>query len=109
MLPALARAIAGRPGIVLAVTTLLLLPGVLLGGGMAERLRHLGFTDPAAESSRAAALLDRAMPAARPDVVLVVRAGRSVDDPAVAARGRALTDRLAREGSLVAVTSYWTA
>ncbi len=80
-----------------------------LGGDVASRLSSGGFNDPAAESSRAEDLLAERFGTGAPNLVLLVTAnGGSVDQPRVAAAGRALTARLAREADLDDVGSYWS-
>jgi putative drug exporter of the RND superfamily len=74
--------------------------------------KHLsagGFEDPAAESTRAARVVDQSFGAGDPNMVLLVTARRGgVDDPAVAADGRALTDELAAAAGVDQAVSYWT-
>nr|WP_319949547.1 MMPL family transporter [Streptomyces halobius] len=103
-----ARLACGRPWLLLAVTGVLLVLAAVLGGGVTEQLRHGGGEDPAAESSRAARLLERNFPRSRPDLVLMATAEQGVDHPLAVRRGRALTDRLTSERGVLAVTSYWT-
>ncbi|GAA1255694.1 MMPL family transporter [Pseudonocardia aurantiaca] len=100
----------GRPRLVLVVTLVAAAGLIVLGGGGA-RLLNGGTTDPGSESARAAAVLDQTFPESRPNVVLVVRpqGGAGIDDPAVAAAGRAIAEHLASEPGVVGVESYWDA
>jgi hypothetical protein len=80
---------------VLAGTLLAVVVAGALGGGVFDRLSGGGFSDPDAESSRARDQLERVFGAGDPNLVLLVTAKRgSVDDPATAAVGAALTRQL---------------
>ncbi|MGH8993970.1 MAG: MMPL family transporter, partial [Acidimicrobiia bacterium] len=69
-----------------------------LGGSVAEHLSRGGFDDPAAESVLARHRLEDDFGAGLPAYVLVATpTSGGVDDPAVAARGRRLTEDLAGE------------
>lgn len=64
---------------------------------------------PAAESTYATQALEREFPASQPNLPLLVDSGsRSVDDPAVAAEAKRLTDRLTAERGITGVGSYWS-
>ncbi|ANW21331.1 MMPL family transporter [Streptomyces clavuligerus] len=107
---ALARLTGRRPKALLALTLLLLAGAVVLGGGVADRLRSGGsggVVDPGSESSFAARALEREFPGARPNLVLLAEADGSVDDTAAARQGRELTARLAAVPGITGVTSYW--
>jgi RND superfamily putative drug exporter len=96
-----------RRPVLVAAAVFFALAGAV-GGGVADELSSGGFEDPGAESYQAdAALLDE-LGAATPNVVLLVSArSGSVDDPAVATAGSAITERLHAEG-LTDVFSYWS-
>jgi putative drug exporter of the RND superfamily len=80
---------------VLAGTPLAVVVAGALGGGVFHRLSGGGFSDPDAEPSRARDQLERVFGAGDPNLVLLVTAKRgSVDDPATAAVGAALTRQL---------------
>ncbi|PNE39401.1 transporter [Streptomyces noursei] len=81
---------------------------VPIGGGVSDRLSGGGFTDPAAESSKAAKFLADRFGSGAPNLVLLARASGSVDDPRDATAGRDLSRRLAQEPGVLSVTSYWT-
>ncbi|MGW1675688.1 MMPL family transporter [Streptomyces sp. NPDC002324] len=107
---ALARLAAGRARPLLVLTVVLLAGAVVLGSGVADRLRSGGsggVVDPSSESSYAAGVLEREFPGARPNLVLLARADAGVDDADVARQGRDLAARLADEGGVTGVTSYW--
>ncbi len=107
MFDLIARLVSRRPWGVLVAALFFLVMSVIAGAGVSDRLQNGGANDPASESSRAAEVLDREFPGARPNLVLHVRSSASVDDPAVAAAGAALARRLADEDTIVGVTSYW--
>ncbi|MCL6732905.1 MMPL family transporter [Streptomyces neyagawaensis] len=107
-------AIAGlavrRSRLLLVLTVVLLAGAVVLGSGVADRLRSGGsggVVDPSSESSYAADILEREFPGARPNLVLLARADGEVDDADVARQGRELAARLADERGVTGVTSYW--
>ena len=79
-----------------------------VGGGVASHLSTGGFDDLSSESGRVATYLEDTFGQGDPEVVLVVSADEGVDDAAVAAAGRRLTERLAGEDKLYNVVSYWT-
>jgi putative drug exporter of the RND superfamily len=109
MLGRLGRFTVRRRRWVLAGTLVGFLAAGVLGGGAFGRLSGGGFSDPAAESSRGAELLEEAFGAGEANVVLLVTAkDGSVNDPAVVAEGVRLTEELAAESSIQQAFSYWT-
>jgi putative drug exporter of the RND superfamily len=109
MLERLGRFILRRRWAVLAATLAAVVLAGVFGGGAVARLKSGGFDDPAAESTRAAAVLRDTFGAGDPNLVLLVTAKQGdVDDPSVARRGQALTRRLAAEPDLTQVASYWS-
>ncbi|MDX2295175.1 MULTISPECIES: MMPL family transporter [Streptomyces] len=102
------RFVTARPRLTLLVALVLTALAVLAGGGVADRMGSGGWEDPAAESSYATAALEREFPGSQPNLLLLVDAGKAgVDDPAVAAEARRLTERLAAEPGVEGVGSYW--
>ena len=94
--------------VVIAALVFMAVAGAV-GGGVADSLSNGGFLDPNAESTLASDLLEDGFGVSDPAVILVVSApGGSVDDPAVAADGIALTQVLAAEEGVTAASSYWT-
>ncbi|GAA0587728.1 MMPL family transporter [Streptomyces crystallinus] len=77
--------------------------------GVEHRLVHGGFSDPGAQSSRAARLVSERFPATDDDLVLLLGGSTPVDSPAMTSLGTALTRRVARAPGVRAATSYWTA
>ena len=110
MLERLARFVVRRRRAVLVASGLGFLAAFAFGAGVFGAVKAGGFENPAAESSRAARLVEQQFGQGDPDLVLVVTAkeGRKVDDPAVAAAGAALTAELGRERDVVQSVSYWT-
>lgn len=107
MFDRLARLVTRWPRTILVAALLLVGAALLYGRDVVDALHTGGTTDPASESSVAAAALDRDFAAGRPNLVLLVRAARGVDAPEVAAEGRRLAGQLAKEESVRGVTSYW--
>ncbi len=94
---------------ILVVSTVLFALAGVFGGGVAGHLSSGGFADPDAESIRAGKVVDQVFHAGPPNLVLLVTArGGSVDDPATATAGRALTDELAAAAGIDQASSYWT-
>jgi len=110
MLTRFARLATRRPRAVLLAAVLFVLLAGGYGGGVAENLTTGGFEDPATESARAEEALAERFDTGVPNVVLLVSAtgDADVDDAAVAAAGRALTDDLAAEAGVTDVVSYWS-
>jgi RND superfamily putative drug exporter len=107
MFDLLARFVSRWPKLILLVSLGAVGLGALAGADVGQRLQTAGYTDPAAESSTARAVLDRDFGALRPNLVLLVTAPGGVDGPAAAAEGRRLCRRLTAEPDLTGVTSYW--
>src|SRR5215211_6618497 len=98
MFPSLGRLAVRRRRVVLALTGAFFVLAAVLGSGVFDALSTGGFEDPDAESTRAADVLEDRFGQGDPNLVLLVRpASGDVDDPAAAAAGQALTDRLAGE------------
>ncbi|HEV8420475.1 MAG TPA: MMPL family transporter, partial [Actinomycetota bacterium] len=86
----------------------IVLAGVF-GGSVIQRLSNGGFTDPGSESERAEEILDGVFHAGNPNLVLLVTAREgTVDDPAVASAGTALTREVAAEPGIQQAFSYWS-
>jgi len=79
-----------------------------IGGGVADRLSLGGFGDPDADATRAARVLDEEFAAGTADLVLVVTADAGdVDADEATTAGLALTEAMAAEPGVSAVTSHW--
>src|SRR6266511_2679986 len=97
-----------RKGILVAAV-LFVVGSFAVAGGVTDRLTSGGFYDPNSESERAASILQHEFGAQEPNVVLLVSAKHgTVDAPAVAAAGDALTRELAAERGVGQVASYWS-
>ncbi|MCT7350895.1 MMPL family transporter [Streptomyces sp. 15-116A] len=102
------RLVTARPRLSLLAALVLTVLAVLAGSGVADRMGSGGWEDPDTESTYATKALEREFPASQPNFLLLVDAGdASVDDPAVAAEAKRLTERLAREEGVTGVGSYW--
>jgi RND superfamily putative drug exporter len=109
VLTRLGRSIVRHRKLVVAGTGVFFLVSIVLGGGVASKLISGGFEDPDSESSRAADAIAARFGNQQPDLLLLVRAQTGdVDDPEVAAAGRALTEQLAAEPQVEQAASYWT-
>jgi putative drug exporter of the RND superfamily len=110
MLERLGGGLVRRRWVVLAASALLVVVAGVFGSGVFGAVKSGGFTDPGAQSSKADRLLAERFGAGDANLVLIVTAARggTVDDPAVAATGRALTARLAADHQIAYAASYWT-
>jgi RND superfamily putative drug exporter len=108
MLVSLGRFVVRRRVAVLVAAFVGLVLAGALGAGVAEHLTLGGFEDASAESARAVRVLEEEF-TGQPNLVLLVEPeSGDVDDPAVAARGLALTKELEAEEGIGAAVSYWT-
>ncbi|MGW4799156.1 MMPL family transporter [Nonomuraea sp. NPDC004297] len=98
-----------RRRLVLSLALVLLIGAGVLAAGAASGLSLARFEAPGSESDRAQAELTERFGTGSPDMIFLVtaRAG-TVDDPAVEAAGRALTERVGREEGVAESASYWT-
>ncbi|MBL1098063.1 MMPL family transporter [Streptomyces coffeae] len=102
------RLVTARPRLSLLLALLFTALAVVAGSGVADRMGSGGWEDPASQSSYATKALEKRFPTSQPNLILLVDSGRAtVDDPKVAAEGRALAKKLAKEESVTGVTSYW--
>src|ERR687891_1036394 len=109
MLSRLGRFTVRRRRWVIVSTLLGVVVAGVVGGGVFERLSGGGFADPDAESTVGEERLERVFRTGDPNLVLLVTArDGSVDDPAVAAEGIALTEELLAERGIRQAFSYWT-
>jgi putative drug exporter of the RND superfamily len=109
MLGSLGRFVVRRRVLVLVVSLLAMVVAGAAGGGVAKHLSGGGFEDPAAESAQAKQVLEASFGSRNPNVVLLVTAADgSVDSPAAAAAGAALTRELGAEAGITQAVSYWT-
>jgi RND superfamily putative drug exporter len=106
MFERLAHLVVRRRRATLVVFVLGLVVAGVLGSGLFSRLEAAGFTDPASDSSRAAAQLRSSFRVADPVAALAVvtKDGLAAD----AADGTALVRRLQAEPGVTQVVSWWT-
>lgn len=107
MFDGLARLAVRWPKLVLMVTALFVGGALIYGLDVLSGLKQGGQTDPDSESAKGAAVIEEQFGAGHPNVVFLVHANQSVDDPSVASEANALADRLAAEPTVTGVTSYW--
>ncbi|MFF2731884.1 MMPL family transporter [Streptomyces sp. NPDC058008] len=91
----------------LALTVLVTIGLGAVGLGVFGKLSGGGWTPAGSESARADALLREHFRSGSPDLVLLVAAPGSVDDPSAAAAGRRLTERLRADPRVRHLDSYW--
>lgn len=109
MFERLADIVVGRRKVILIATVVLIALAGVLGAGVADKLTSGGFEDTSSEASVAARLLEDRFGVKDPNIILLVTPeGGTVDDPAHAEAGVALTQELASEAGLKQVYSYWT-
>ncbi|MFF3484315.1 MMPL family transporter [Streptomyces sp. NPDC002701] len=91
----------------LALTVLVTIVLGAVGVGVFGKLSGGGWTPADSESARADALLREHFQSGTPDLVLLVGAAGSVDEPRAAAAGRLLTERLRGDARVLHLDSYW--
>ncbi|OLT16543.1 hypothetical protein BJF78_14080 [Pseudonocardia sp. CNS-139] len=104
----IARMLTSRPWLVLFITLLFVVDGVLIGGGLADRMRGEGLADPMSEAARAEQILEDHFPATQANFVVLVETEGEINDRGIARQGVAVVQRLAAEESVTSVNSYWT-
>ncbi len=105
----LARGVLAHRVAILVATGLFVVAAAVLGGNVASRLSQGGFDAPSEQSVQAADALAAKFHSGSDNFILLVHAhGGTVDSPAVAAAGRALTARLAAQPNMANVQSYWS-
>src|SRR5438270_9401190 len=98
-----------RPKVVLAATLAFFCLAGLVGNGVIKHLSTGGFDDTGSQATKATAVLERVFHQGNPDIVLMVHARHgSVDDPAVATAGAALTRELSVQPGVEQAASYWS-
>ncbi|AQZ64900.1 Integral membrane protein [[Actinomadura] parvosata subsp. kistnae] len=101
--------LARRHRLVLALALALLAGAGVLAAGAASGLSLSRFEAPGSESDRAQRELVERFGTGSPDMIFLVTARRgTVDDPAVEAAGRELTERAGRHEGVAESASYWT-
>jgi len=104
----LGRFAARHPWPILAGAVLFVILAGLFGSSAAAHLSSGGFSDPAAQSTRAGQILGATFRSEDPSfVVLGTATHGTVNSPAAQAAGRALTSELNHDKGIAAVQSYW--
>jgi uncharacterized membrane protein YdfJ with MMPL/SSD domain len=106
MFAALARLASGRSRTVIAVAVVAAVVAGALGGSVADRLDPYGATDPATESARADAALERAGVSAEVNAVAIVRPGAPVRSEEGRAKVREVAQQLRRDPDVARVVSF---
>ncbi|MFH9619031.1 MMPL family transporter [Streptomyces pratensis] len=91
----------------LALTVLVTIGLGAVGMGVFGKLSGGGWTPADSDSARADSLLREHFRSGSPDLVLLVEAPGSVDEPQAAAAGRHLTERLRADARVQHLDSYW--
>src|SRR5438128_9180606 len=105
----LGRMAVTRPKAILGATAVAFLVAGLAGNGVVHHLSTGGFDDTGSQATRAQRTLEGVFHQGNPDIVLEVKARHgSVDDPAVAQAGQALTAELASQPGVEQAASYWS-
>ncbi len=99
--------IVRRARLVLAVALVALIGAAVVGVGVFGHVLSGGFADPRSASTQATTLLAQHFGGEDDLLVLVHARAGTVDSPAAAADGQALTRRLAADPRLTGVSSYW--
>ncbi len=99
--------VARRARRILIIAGVLVAVAAVIGAGAFGKLRNGGFDDPASDSSKAAAVVAQQYGGATNLIFLVRTGSGTVDDPATAAAGTDLANRLAAEPGVTNVVSYW--
>src|SRR5215471_7031591 len=99
--------VARRARLILVLGFVAVVAAGVLGAGAFGKLKNGGFDDPGSQSTQAQQLIDSHF-GGQSNLVLLVRAhSGSVDDPAVAAAGRAVAQQLSSEANVTGVVSYF--
>src|SRR5438309_11702542 len=108
MLERLGKAVVRRARLVLIITAIAFVVAGALGAGVQKHLKTGGYNDPKSGSVVAADALTHQFHAGTGNIMLVVHpTSGSLDDPAAAQAGKALTARFAAEQDMTDVASYW--
>ncbi|OLE21581.1 MAG: hypothetical protein AUG44_27120 [Actinobacteria bacterium 13_1_20CM_3_71_11] len=97
-----------RARLLLVISGVVLVAAAVFGAGAFGKLKNGGFDDPATQSSQAQQLIDQKYGGQSNLLLLVTAKSGKVDDPATAAAGKELVDKLSHETNVTGVFSYWT-
>ncbi len=95
-----------KAAVALFVITILAAGGV--GSMVFNRLDSGGYSNPKSDSFKVYNYLHETLKLSDPTVVIVVDAGKDVNDPAVVQKALALEARIAKEQSVTKTLSYWS-
>ncbi|WP_445170543.1 MMPL family transporter [Mycolicibacterium sp. Dal123E01] len=109
MLAGIARLAIRAPRRVIAVAVLVLVGTAIFGVPVAGRLSAGGLTDPAAQSSQAAAVLARTFSQGDMQLLITVSSAGGVDSAAARTVGTEIVRGLTQSPSVATVASPWTA
>ncbi|WP_419992786.1 MMPL family transporter [Streptomyces boninensis] len=109
MLDRLSRLVLRSPKKVVLLTLLFVFLAGGAGSGLQDRLTMGGYEAAGTESKSAAEQMEKTFKQGEPNILLLIKDDRGVDDAAVSKTGRELTDKLSKEADLTGVLSYWTA
>ncbi|WP_223839048.1 MMPL family transporter [Saccharopolyspora pogona] len=105
----LGRYIARRPRVIALVGVVLFIISLVIGSGAMNRLLLSRFESPGSQSLQVAEQLQQQFDTGKPQFMLLVTAKQgTVDDPQLAAAGRALEQELANHVGVLDVSSYWS-
>jgi RND superfamily putative drug exporter len=105
----LARGVVAHRVAILVITGLFVVVAAVFGGNVSSRLSQGGFDANSEQSVQAANVLASKFHDGADNIVLLVHARQgTVDSPAVAAAGKALTRLLAAQPHMANVQSYWS-
>lgn len=96
------------PRIIAVLTLIGFVIAGALGGDVEDSLISGGFDDPNSESSEATAFVEEQFGGGSPDMVVLLSAAGSVDEPAIATVGQQVTADLAARPEVLQAVSYWT-
>jgi RND superfamily putative drug exporter len=99
--------VARRARLILVLGFVAVVAAGVLGAGAFGKLKNGGFDDPASQSTQAQQLIDAHFGGQTNLVLLVQARSGSVDDPAVAAAGRAVAQKLTSAADVTDVVSYF--
>lgn len=93
--------------VLLAAGVVVVLAG-WFGASATGKLSNGGYVARSGEAAQVEQTLGRVFGSRTPNLILLARTDRGVDDPAAVAAGRALTERVARMPGVGQAVSYWT-
>ncbi|MCW7944653.1 hypothetical protein AAW14_21815 [Streptomyces hygroscopicus] len=92
----------------LAVTVLIVALAGWYGSGVVERLSNGGYAAATGNLRTARSELGQRFGVEQPQLLLLLRADRPLDDPRIAAAGVSYTERVGRQAGVLSAQSYWT-